>query len=391
MTGNQTRLIGMFAMWLMLSAPCLAQSRKRVTISSPSTVGRFTTGTTTFNSYSSGIGNLSSGGGVSNSILRSKVSSPARSVSQQRGMRSTAGRGTSALSQSRQVMRSPSAPSMKTPAGSRNAARMPGTSMYTQQNPDLAGATPVVPQARSLPGATSTEGFFQRNHQLSSLSSGTTYFQAVGSAENKPMTSEDNVTSLVPDEPGPYREMMKVGERELRQRNYRRAAAKFELARDLSMNSPETMLHLFHTHFATAGGVYTLASHYLQETLKVFPELPLVNIQPKFFYSEQELYLQDLTALQRYLQRTPQDADAQLVHGYLQFRQGEVEDARRALAEVVQAKQNKALSETARILWDGIVATGQAEGGLQPSPDLEKVLDRSSNGATADSPEGEMK
>lgn len=381
-----------FLVWMVLlgvlAGACgvRAQSRKRVTISGPSRVGRFDAGTSTFRSYSYGVGNLSGGGGVSNSILQSNIGSTVRSVSQQRGVRSVG--GISRMVRSRQVA-APGASSAGDAVSPGSRANLqPGRAVY--QTPKLDLAAPRRAPVRTIgtaPGITPS-AFMQRETRLSSLGAGAAYFRAVGQDKPEVPTGEETVTSLVPDEPGLYRDQMLKGEQELLRQEYRKAARHFELARDLSMGSPESLLHLFHTHFATSSGGYSLPAHYLEATLEVFPELPLVDIQPLTFYADRELYLQDITNLETYLEREPLDPDAQLLFAYLMMREGQIDQTRQALLQVKRnANPQMQVYQAAETLWDGVVAAGLAEGELGETPNVEDILGED-GGPAAEAPAG---
>jgi hypothetical protein len=128
------------------------------------------------------------------------------------------------------------------------------------------------------------------------------------------------------------------------------------------------MLSLMHLHLATSPGPYKATAFYLLKSLLRFPELPVIKVRPRDFYGSPSSYVRDQIRLAKYLRENPDDAPAQLVLAYLMYRDGESEKAKAALSKVITHSRSRDLTEAARILWDGMVASGQASGTLESGP-----------------------
>ena len=195
------------------------------------------------------------------------------------------------------------------------------------------------------------------------------YLYAVQSETLRKQTDkgEQEISSLAPEKEGTLRRLMVEGEQNFRQGRYGQAARDFRRAATIYPNSPEVMLSLFHTHLAGSAGsrFYKLSAHCLGQALRRLPELPLIPVHPKQFYQDTSLYIRDRQAVERRTRDAADDGDAWLILGYLAWRDGKVSSARRALRHAI-THGSKDTIESASILWDGILATGKAEGQLIP-------------------------
>ncbi len=165
---------------------------------------------------------------------------------------------------------------------------------------------------------------------------------------------------------------MQKGEIAFRHGDFREAVFQFNLANTISINSPESLLSLMHTYFATSHGIYSLPSFYLQETLERFPELALIHVHPKAFYGKGADYIRDIVRLENYVKKYPKNPTGQFLLGYIRWRDGDVKAARKALAAALQYSRNQELTEAINILWDGMVASGKASGTLVQEKKPEK-------------------
>ncbi len=174
------------------------------------------------------------------------------------------------------------------------------------------------------------------------------------------------VTSLAPAQPGLLRDHMLKGEQAFRQGYYAQAIRCFRLATDLSFNSPESVLSMFHAEFAVGGNSYSTEAYLLIRVLRAMPELPLVPLQPSAFYDRPRDYGQQVARLEEYCRRFPDDGEAQLVLAYFKWFDDDVDAAVTALtladdaAEVADAPR---LLEAIDTFWNGMVASGLVAGG----------------------------
>ena len=176
---------------------------------------------------------------------------------------------------------------------------------------------------------------------------------------------EEEITTLVPKNPGFYQKKMLAAEIAFKNREFRDALANYDLATGLSNNSPESLLGIMHTYFASSTTDYAMTALYLRSTLERFPELPLANINLKAFYLDPIQYRRDLTRLEKYVKRNPKNANAQLVLGYFLWREGEIKNSKKALNMALTYSKQKELDEAIDTLWSGMVATGKVSGKLQ--------------------------
>ncbi len=199
--------------------------------------------------------------------------------------------------------------------------------------------------------------------RLMTASAGADYVAAVGAVRRK--LPEDIlkqvITSLVPPEPARHRESMFKGEDAFRKGEYAEAMAYFETARQLSDSSPESLLSLGRTCFAMAEDSYARTAEYLSRTLEIVPELPQVHIFPRSFYGKQEDYLRHAAKLEAYVHANPRDPQAQLVLGYVRWRQSKPEEARKALGIVLARGQDRRMTKAAKALLASMVVAEEAD------------------------------
>ena len=127
----------------------------------------------------------------------------------------------------------------------------------------------------------------------------------------------ETITSMVPADPGRYRDFMEKGENYFHRDEYDRAFGQFKLAGLLVNCDPASLLSMAHAKFAV--GSYSLASFYMQEAIKYLPELPLVSLNPKGFYKNPMTYVEHLKQFENYLDRNQTDADAYFLLAYYRW------------------------------------------------------------------------
>jgi hypothetical protein len=401
-------LVSLLAMvWVCgVAEECLAQGT-RVGISAPS-VGYGVTisspgrgSNITGNGASRGAGGLGTYGGSAGALsVQMRRSSSATGNVLGRGrssaplLRSSMGTGNRYNSRkvdrathtvSRRVGRSPAKPSYNVHGlGSLPTVRMPGRGAGLKPTPrsqptakggipnasstmssDKMGTmvkptTPVLPQSLNI-----------NAQHLSAPGTARSYLAALQSDQSRVLKKgDDEVVSLATEVPGTYRDLMLRGEKAFRRGRdyYGQAIAAFELASELSMNQPESLLSLFHTQFALGSRSYGMASYYLRETLERFPELPLVNIKVRSFYGNTADYVSDLVRLEGYIREKPFDPDARFVYAYLLLREGNTKKAAKMLAlALAYARDSNVRKEAIHTLWDGMVVGKMVTGELKPA------------------------
>jgi len=201
--------------------------------------------------------------------------------------------------------------------------------------------------------------------------------QTAGTKTKSPRISPGEVTSLTPAEESVYRTHMLEGERRFRTGEYAESFNQFKLANGLVRNDAESLLSMFHARFALSIVSYSQASHYLQEALKVQPELPMVPLRIRGFYGDPTQYVNHLFRLEQYLAKAPEDPEAQLVLAYHTWFDPDIKSAKtqEALARALGARKaelsespsgSDRLLEAIDVFWRGMVASGEVEGELKP-------------------------
>ena len=220
------------------------------------------------------------------------------------------------------------------------------------------------------------------------VSAGSDYM-SVGAARPKKLPKElleEVITSLVPKPPAKHRDEMIKGEQAFRKGKYAEALAHFETARQLSSDSPESLLSLARASFALAEGSYAKTAEYLLRTLEIVPELPLVHVFPRSFYGQADDYRRHSKNLADYAKSKPDDAQAQFLLGYLRWRQGKADEARAALGRALARAGERRLTKTIKTLLSGIAAAEQSAWG-QP-PKMAKPIECPAAGIRMALPEG---
>ena len=356
---------------LMAGSPLCAQSRKRVSLSSPSigTVGSSTV--STYDYYSRGVGGLS----------RPSAGAPASVLSS--GIYSTG------VTQAQSSLRGPRAGGLGTPVradASPYSARQSSTASYTRSH--VTGSTPgtslpltgtsnvtrasglrygqAAPTELALPAR--SEGPSLGVLSSSSTAFSTPYVEALqpSTLESETAAAAKEIRTLAPETPGAFRRMMLQGEADFRRGRYAQAARHFRTALDIHRDSPEAMLELLHTHLASSSEVYELPAYYLQLALQRLPELPLIDVHPKRFYGDPSVYVRDVQRVEQRVSEFPSDASAQFVLGYLKWRDKKYKEAEEALRAALTYGQSSDIKEGVAVLWDGMVATGEVRGELTP-------------------------
>jgi len=147
------------------------------------------------------------------------------------------------------------------------------------------------------------------------------------------------ITSLAPTDDSLYAQYMWEGERAFKARDYTIAFSRFEMARRIG-NDPESLLSMAHVRFAT--GSYSACAFYLRQVLREVPQLPRVNLRPRAFYGDRQMYLDDLFRLDNEIDRNPGNAETALIKAYFVWFDTdrldlEAQGARQAIADGLAA------------------------------------------------------
>ena len=195
------------------------------------------------------------------------------------------------------------------------------------------------------------------------------------------------ITTLVPNVPGEYRDLMEAGEKAFKDGQYRQALVSFKAARALTQSRVPGCMHaLMQTVFALAKESYREPAGYLSQTLKDFPELPLVNFSPKDYYGRKEDYAQHLARLEARVKKNPKDADAQFLLAYLLWRDGDFDNAERAINLAIENASTKELKQAIDTLVQGVARTLRPVKGEPPK--LQMPRDYPNAGLQLALPEG---
>jgi hypothetical protein len=179
------------------------------------------------------------------------------------------------------------------------------------------------------------------------------------------------LTSLAPPAPGVLRQPIEQGQGAMKAGNYKEAFAHFDAARKLADDLPDTLLSL--SHASLAMGEYDKAAGFLVQTLQKFPDLPLVQVRPKEFFPAPADYEKALAGLQDFVKANPTDAAAKFLLGYLQYRDGYIDQGMDTFDEVMDASPSKDLAAAVSAMLDGIARTGHSI--FTQAPPLERARD----------------
>ncbi|MFW6061523.1 MAG: hypothetical protein ACOC93_01820 [Planctomycetota bacterium] len=325
----------------------------------------------TFRRYSYGLGSLG-GGGTNNSLLRSR------------------GGGMSIRRSSR---------------GGQTSG-MPGTN-YLDTRPQgrrySSGTSSLIGEASDA--AKRTRGAWRPGRQESTFGTGqgemTPYgdltalevLDAVNSGQSVLTDVDETITSLVPSQPGKYKDYMRQGEKALGEERYPDAIRKFRVANQFHGDDPETLLNLMHAH-AASGTSYATAGYYLRRTLEVLPELPLLPIEPKAILTLEddpladEVYAKRIRLLAEATESATSNHDAAMVLAYFRWFEGDVEAATESLRNAVEwspEHEQERMLEAATTFWRAMRETGKVSGSLLATAPSAQASDSEAQGPASGS------
>lgn len=195
------------------------------------------------------------------------------------------------------------------------------------------------------------------------------YLSTITNATSLP-ASDQPITTLVPSEPSMYKVFMERGESAFRNSEYHRAFGEFQLANDIGGNDWMSLFSLTNSRFATSSLSYYSAAHYAMQTIKSFPELPLLPIRPKEFFGDKNKYSDCILELEGRVDKYPYDPDAALLLAYFQWFEPNPALSQQTLSKALAAAtatDSPAKVEVIKMFWRGIVRTGKASGELTPA------------------------
>ena len=329
---NKTSLIAATAVLLLAPSGLWAQARSRYVWNNLSLQGLRTIGGD-FGLYASGLGGLGRtgryGGGT---VLRSSMRSPGG----YRLSRSGAGGGRGVFG---------------------------GFSRSTSLSQRVYSNTPLGKLTVPLNAQVAPTGPMKiRPESLLSLRS---YLAAMGHTSALKEQSDKPITSLVPEDKSVYQEHMQRGDANFRKGKFSQALGNFNVAVAIARYAPEA--HLCVTHAAVATNKYYKAAYHLCKALEYFPELPLVRMSIRGFYSDSLTYVKHVEALRKRAESPRADAGVWLLLAYYRYFDGKEVEAAAALRKAFRLSGDEDMTEAVRTFWDGMVAAGKVSGALEPT------------------------
>jgi len=205
--------------------------------------------------------------------------------------------------------------------------------------------------------------------QGATLAAARAFAEAVGETA-KLEGADQTLTTLVPDQPGQYRDMMFRGEELLKSGQFVSAYEHFRVANDIVGRTPEPLLDMAHARFGSARFSYASPAYYIRRALKYMPELPRVPLRPKAFFKSPAVFGDRIIRLETHLDEKPNDGDALLVLAYLRWfaENPNIRVVRRSLQKALHLSDSEEKTEAINIFWDALVAGGKAKGKLTPKP-----------------------
>ncbi len=194
------------------------------------------------------------------------------------------------------------------------------------------------------------------------------YLKTIGAVSDESLARPSGpITSFVPEQPGPYRELMSEAETAMREGRYAGAFDKYKLVSYIDDRDPAVLLGLAHTQIAF--GRPASAAVYIGRALRQFPELPLLPVRPKAFFPSSRAYRRIATEMST-VALSDRSPEAQLVVAYLEWfrEEPEAESARQALRRGLQGTREPDLTEAMEIFLDGIAAAEGPSGGADTRP-----------------------
>lgn len=362
--------IGLIGLAVGHATEGFGQSRNEVIISSPGairSVGQ-NAASSRLSNYSYGLGGLqSSSVGGGSDILRSSVSGSANFAINRGGAAAASGGDLGSL--------------MSAPAA---AFSSKGNAYMGLGTLDLNVAKP------GSSGGIANSGLGAAAPNLDASASYLKMLQVDTGGEFK---SQKAIVSLVPSEPGAYRDCIERGEAAFKNGDYTRAFTEFRMANTMAgQRDWVSLLSMCHAQFALSMDVYASCALDLRQVLAYCPELPQIAMQPKEFYKDKNKYVASIIRLDRHVHDCPDDPEGAMLLAYFRWFEQDYPAAQSALSTAMAGARQKGqsdMAESIQTFWRGMLSTGKVSGQIdtatQPAPDKDSSTMPSSRPA-ADGP-----
>ena len=203
------------------------------------------------------------------------------------------------------------------------------------------------------------------------------YLDAVGATSILTAERSKPITSLALNDGSRYSICMRQGERYFRSGDYVHAFTEFQLAGITSDHDPSSLLSMAHASFAMSRDSYSLATSYIRQAVRNFPELAQTPLQPRGFFGRPGDYARNLTLLEDYVREKPADTDAQFLLGYFRWFDGDAAAARTALDKAYTSTLDALFQKDIETFWAGMLASGKASGALGVAGSTARVISTS--------------
>jgi len=193
------------------------------------------------------------------------------------------------------------------------------------------------------------------------------YLHAIGAASTDALSAQDQpITSLVPNRPGKYRNLIARGEKLFRAGKYAEAFDTFKRASYMNRRDPAILLGMSHAEFGM--GNFPMATYYLQRALRFLPELPSVPLRPRGFFADQRRFSYNTRRLKDRIRERPTEAGSYLLLAYLQWFKDnpDTNTVKQTLSLGLSAATEPELVDAFEIFRDAVdaISAAEAPGGL---------------------------
>lgn len=263
----------------------------------------------------------------------------------------------------------------------------PGSSAFSINSAGLGGGpsnsgvlAPTAPRGMSYGGGSDLPALdFSGGSVMGNISGQSLYRTPSMFADNfgsiipgtKDLASEP-IKSLVPTRPGMYHDYLADGEKAFREGSFAAAYARFQMANCIGFTDPESLLSMSHAQFAI--NCYPMAAYHLRQVLKVLPQLAQLRLQPRLFYGDSSIYVENIIRLEEAIKSHPDDTDAQLLLAYYtwfnQDNRDGAEKTKLALSRAMAASTSPGVIEAIETFYAGMAATGKVSGRLFAAKDV---------------------
>lgn len=207
-----------------------------------------------------------------------------------------------------------------------------------------------------------------KSTDMGKLDSVSSYMFAIGAGSKEDyLNKTEAITTLVPSQPGLYRDYLQQAETNFRSGQFSLAIGQYQLANDLGSTDWISLLGMAQTEFARNN--FRSSCVYLEQVIKYFPELPLLTLEPRGFFGDRSRYADNLARLEREVQDDPRDAEKAFLLAYFRWFDQNAAASQKALSRCLasaQEKHDEDLLDAIGTFWRGMVQSGKVKGELQP-------------------------